>query len=164
MPQVIHLRLARLADTRQIALMSRDQIEMGLDWRWTPSRVAEQIHCPDTVVLIAGDQKAIAGFAIMHFGEEIAHLNLLAVKESHQRLGIGSRLLNWLEESSIVAGVATIELEVRARNRGARAFYKSLGYEEVRLLPGYYSGRESAIQMARFLRMSEGLNEWLRHR
>ena len=164
MPQVIHLRLARLADTRQIALMSRDQIEMGLAWRWTPSRVAEQIHCPDTVVLIAGDQKAIAGFAIMYFGEEIAHLNLLAVKESHQRLGIGSRLLNWLEESSIVAGVATVELEVRARNRGARAFYKSLGYEEVRLLPGYYSGRESAIQMARFLRMSEGLNEWLRHR
>jgi ribosomal protein S18 acetylase RimI-like enzyme len=144
--------------------MSRDQIEMGLAWRWTPSRVAEQIHCPDTVVLIAGDQKAIAGFAIMYFGEEIAHLNLLAVKESHQRLGIGSRLLNWLEESSIVAGVATVELEVRARNRGAHAFYKSLGYEEVRLLPGYYSGRESAIQMARFLRMSEGLNEWLRHR
>src|ERR687892_1394995 len=116
MPQVIHLRLARLADTRQIALMSRDQIEMGLAWRWIPSRVAEQIHCPDTVVLIAGDQKAIAGFAIMYFGEEIAHLNLLAVKESHQRLGIGSRLLDWLEESSIVAGVATIELEVRARN------------------------------------------------
>jgi ribosomal protein S18 acetylase RimI-like enzyme len=46
---------------------------------------------------------------------------------------------------------------VRADNRAGQAFYKLSGYEEIMRLPGYYQGREAALRMARFLRMSEGL-------
>jgi ribosomal protein S18 acetylase RimI-like enzyme len=41
---------------------------------------------------------------------------------------------------------------VRSNNTGARRFYRSLGFQEVALLPRYYSGVESAIWMARDLR------------
>jgi ribosomal-protein-alanine N-acetyltransferase len=158
MSEIVHLQLARLAEARAIAAMSRDLIENGLGWSWTPARVARQILCRDTAVVVARVHSGMAGFGIMYFRQEIAHLNLFAVARSRRRRGIGTRLLAWLEESAMVAGIATIELEVRISNREGRAFYKSAGYEEVAVLPGYYRGREDALQMARFLRVSEALS------
>lgn len=84
----------------------------------------------------------------MHFGEEEAHLDLLAVKPTYQRTGIGRQLIEWLEKSALVAGISIIYLEVRAKNREARMFYERLGYRRIRQVQGYYSGRESAVCMA----------------
>ena len=104
------------------------------------------------MVVAAGDEKRVLGFAIMHFGEEDANLNLLAVSPSHQRAGIGRQLVQWLEKSADIAGISTIYLELRASNLEAHSFYRSLGYWDVSLWPGYYSGREAAMRMARDLR------------
>jgi ribosomal-protein-alanine N-acetyltransferase len=145
------------ADATAIATLSRDLIETGLPWSWTPQRVGRQIRGCEAAVLVARARSGLAGFAIMHFGIELAHLYLLAVDERLQRRGIGTRLLHWLEASAQTAGIATIQLEVRASNRAARAFYRALGYEEIVQLRGYYEGREAAIRMARFLRMGAGL-------
>ena len=51
------------------------------------------IHQPDTITLVAAAQQQVIGFAIMYFGLEQAHLDLLAVRPSHQRCGVGRRLL-----------------------------------------------------------------------
>ncbi len=155
MTEDVTFKLARRCDAEPIAHMSRDLIEVGLGWSWRPARVTKQIRCPNTVVLIARARGCMTGFAIMHFRDEDAHLNLLAVKSSHQRTGIGRRLVKWLEESARVAGIATIHLEVRARNHSARAFYQSLGYREIVLVPRYYCGHESAIRMAHDLRVCD---------
>lgn len=93
------------------------------------------------------------GFAIMRFLEESAHLNLLAVDARYQRLGIGRRLMEWLEQSARVAGTFVISLEVRFNNQGARAFYRRLGYTELARIPRYYAGREAAMRMSRDLRL-----------
>lgn len=151
------LQLARREDAQPIAEMSRDLIETGLGWSWTPARVAAQIRCRNTAVLVARASAGIAGFGIMQLARETAHLNLFAVAPRRQRLGVGTRLIHWLEQSAMIAGIATIDLEVRARNRAARSFYASAGYEEVARLPGYYRGRETAVRMVRFLRMGESL-------
>src|SRR3990170_370354 len=50
----LSLRLARLSDATTIANLSRDLIEYGLRWRWTPMRVAASIRAPDVNVLVAG--------------------------------------------------------------------------------------------------------------
>ena len=92
----------------------------------------------------------------MEFGDERAHLVLLAVRPSHRRLGIGQRLLDWLLESARVAGMASIHLELRAGNDAARRFYRAMGFYETVLVPGYYrSGegrKEGALRMLRVLR------------
>lgn len=147
MSEYITLRLAKPSDAVPIALLSRDLIEIGLEWCWIPARVANHIRCPDTVVLVACTHKRLIGFAIMDFGEEDAHLNLLAVRPEHQRTGIGRRLIKWLEKSAVVAGILVVSLEVRVHNHGARRFYQALGYREVAQIPRYYSGREPAIRM-----------------
>jgi ribosomal-protein-alanine N-acetyltransferase len=151
MSQEIELRLATISDAFQIATISRDLIETGLGWSWTPSRVIRSIRRPDTTVLVADAGEQVVGFAIMYFGEEEAHLNLLAVRPDYQGAGVGRRLIEWLETSALVAGISVVYLEVRANNRGAQTFYEKLGYRKIAHVPGYYSGRESALYMARDL-------------
>ena len=149
----MELKLARLADARRIALMSRDLVEAGLPWAWTPQRVGHSIRDPDTVVLTAWAQGKLAGFAIMQFHDERAHLNLLAMDPAYRRSGVGGQLIAWLEKTARTGGIFFINLEVRARNTGARAFYKRLGYRETKSIPGYYAGRETAICMHHDLRV-----------
>jgi len=148
----VRLRLAEPADAAEIATMCRDLIEQGLGWSWTRPRVSRNLRDADTTTVVASERGQVVAFAMMYFGEDHAHLNLLAVRQSHQRRGLGRRLAGWLEESCRVAGVSAIHLEVRANNAGARRFYRALGFQEVALLPRYYSGIESAIWMARDLR------------
>jgi [ribosomal protein S18]-alanine N-acetyltransferase len=145
--------LATPADAYPIALMSRDLIEYGLSgWSWPPERVARSIQARDTVVLVAAVQRHINGFAIMSFGDVQAHLSLLAVRPSHQRCGIGRRMMEWLEESALVAGIATIDLELRVKNSAARDFYRALGFKEIAYVPGYYRGVETGLRMSRDIR------------
>lgn len=148
----ITLRFGRLADAASIAILSRELIESGLGWSWTPERVARSIRNRDTVTLIGADGTRIIAFAIMHFGDDHAHLNLLAVRPTHQRTGLGTRLMDWLMESAQVAGMATVSLELRTSNDDARRFYLAQGYTEAAYIPGYYRGRETAVRMVRDLR------------
>ncbi|MCX7893244.1 MAG: GNAT family N-acetyltransferase [Burkholderiales bacterium] len=148
----VTLRLANGGDARAIAALSRDLIEHGLGWSWTPERVARNLANPDTSAVVACEGARLIGFAIMYFGDEAAHLNLLAVRAEYQRAGVGRRLFEWLRESALVAGIAVVRLELRASNRAGRRFYASLGFEETGFVPFYYRGRETALRMALRLR------------
>jgi ribosomal-protein-alanine N-acetyltransferase len=147
----VELRLASVGEAPALAAMSRDLVELGLGWSWVPSRIARHVRDPDSVVLLAGDGARVAAFAIMRFAAEDAHLDLLAVKPAYRRAGVGRRLIAWLEQSALVAGISVIYLEVRAGNEGARAFYEELGYRPIKRVRGYYDGHESAVCMARDL-------------
>src|SRR6185503_11971596 len=147
----LSLRLARPSEAGAIANLSRDLIEYGLRWRWTPMRVAASIRAADVNVLVACAHRQIAGFAIMHYGDDDAHLELLAVAAPYRRAGVGRQLLEWLEQCAVVAGIFSVALEVRAGNEGAQLFYKRMGYRALVQLPGYYQGIEAAIRMGRDL-------------
>jgi len=147
----LSLRLARPADATTIANLSRDLIEYGLRWRWTPPRVAASIRATDVNVLVARIHDNIAGFAIMRYGDDDAHLDLLAVAPLYRRAGLGRQLLEWLEKCAVVAGIFKVALEVRAGNEGAQLFYERMGYGTLAHLPGYYQGIEAALRMGRHL-------------
>jgi [ribosomal protein S18]-alanine N-acetyltransferase len=145
------LQLARLADAETIANMSRVLIEAGLGWRWTPERVAASIRAANVNVLVAHIDNRTVGFAIMRYGDDVAHLDLLAVAPAYRRVGLGRQLLEWLEKCAVVAGMLRIDLEVRAQNTGAQLFYERMGYRTLVNLPGYYEGIEDAFRMRRDL-------------
>ncbi|MDA1118064.1 MAG: GNAT family N-acetyltransferase [Proteobacteria bacterium] len=148
----IAVRLAGARDAQEIALMSRDLVESGLGWKYDAARVQQAIRDPETLAPVACDHGRVAGFAIMEFGEERAHLVLLAIRPTHRRMGIGRRLVEWLVESARAAGIASLHLELRTGNEAARGFYRALGFDETIVVPGYYRGRESALRMIRVLR------------
>jgi ribosomal protein S18 acetylase RimI-like enzyme len=148
--------LARASDAREIAEMSRDLIEQGLTWSWTPARVQHFISGER----LDGDRRParepIAAFAIMHFGDEVAHLNLLAVATVHRRAGLGHPADELADcHRDRPPGVFRINLELRTHNEEARAFYERLGFEQLGVVPGYYQGREAALRMSRRLDKSQ---------
>jgi len=166
MTELSTLALAQSYDAREIAEMSRDLIEQGLPWSWTPARVLHFIDGRDSSVVVArnlrrgdprygdhpiGARRGIDAFAIMHFGDEVAHLNLLAVAPEHRRQGLGRQLMDWLTATAVAAGVFRIDLELRTQNEPARAFYESLGFGRESVVQGYYQGREAALRMSRRL-------------
>lgn len=146
------LEPARLADAALLASMSHELVEAGLKPSWGRERIRAHMRHPESIVLGARCGAVIAGFAIMRYAEDRAHLNLLAVDPAHRRRGVGRRLVTWLEETALTAGTFVIGLELRAENTGARTFYASLGYRELAQIPGYYQGVEAAIRMQRDVR------------
>jgi [ribosomal protein S18]-alanine N-acetyltransferase len=148
----ITLDLATPGDAMTLAQMARDYIETGLGWSYQPRRIGELIRDPDVTALVARDSACTAGFAIMSFGDDRAHLVLLAVHPSRRRRGIGHRLLDWLVESATTAGMASIHVELRADNTAAYAMYEAAGFAETFRVPRYYRGSETAVRMLRVLR------------
>lgn len=143
--------LATASDAEAIAVLSRDEIEYGFRWSWTPARVLHCIHDPHYNVIVAREGTRVIGFALMSYQAEHAHLSLFGVAPSHRRRGVGKALWNWLEETMCIAGIAAVQVELRASNAGARAFYERVGFEQVNATRGYYQGVETALHMIKEL-------------
>jgi ribosomal-protein-alanine N-acetyltransferase len=145
------IELARRREAPLLAAMSRRLVEAGLEPSWTVERIERHIRHEDSVVAAARVGGRTVGFAIMQYGDSTAHLNLLAVEPAFRRRGLGRRLVQWLEQSAVVAGTFTVSLELRAHNDIAERFYESLGYREVGRIRGYYQRVEDAIRMRKDL-------------
>lgn len=145
------IRLAFPDDARHIARMSRDFIEHGLGWSWTVGRVLRAMREPSTNVAVVLKRDCVRGFGIMQYGDDAAHLALLAIHPTQRHQGLGAHLVAWLEQSARIAGIDTVRLEARADNQGALAFYQRLGFRQRGRLIGYYEGVIDAVQMERRL-------------
>jgi len=146
------IELARRVDAERIAEMSRDLIEHGLGWSWTADRIRHAIRKPECNVAVAKHQGRVIAFGIMEYGASSAHLALFAVDPEQRRKHVGERLLTWLEEVALTAGLERVTLETRLDNLGGRRFYQACGYQVVGRIPGYYFGRESAVRMSHHIR------------
>jgi len=146
------ISLAHIDEAYAIANLSREIIEQGLQWSWTPERVGRCILSPDINVVSSRWQGEMIGFGIMFYGSNKAHLNLLGVVPNWRSRGIGHRMLLWMEKCAIIAGLESCQLELRESNNSARNFYSAHGYAEVERVRGYYQQKENAIRMARSLR------------
>ena len=142
------IRLATSDEAPAIARMSRDWIEHGLGWSWTAARVSQAIGDTSTNVAVLRKEEWLEGFGIMQYlDDDAAHLVLLAVSPLLRHQGMGRQLLRWLEQSAQVAGSTVIQLECRADNVNAIAFYRHLGYRQVGTVNGYYEGRVDAVRL-----------------
>lgn len=151
MISIPNISLATALDARGIAAMSRQYIEYGLGWSWTRERVLKAIHDRETNVAVIHEQGLLLAFGIMSYGERKAHLVLLAVDPEHRKRGLGATVLAWLEKCAITAGLERIQLEARADNPGAIAFYEEQGYSAIGLVPGYYRGTVDAVRLEKTL-------------
>ncbi len=149
------LRFATPHDAGAIAALSRDEIETGLPWTWRAPRVRHAIADPDTNVIVAGAPGAVAAFGLMYYADDDAHLLLFAVRRSQQRRGVGSALLQWLEEAARAAGARRIRVEARMDNDAARSFYNERGYHERAIVPRMYSGRLDGVRLEKWLRPAD---------
>ena len=145
------IRFAAPDDAAAIAALSRDEIERGLPWTWREGRVRRAIDDPDTNVIVVAPPGAVAAFGVMYYAEDDAHLLLFAVHRAQQRRGVGSALLQWLEDAAVAAGAQKIRVEARMDNEAARSFYNERGYHERGIVRWMYSGRLDGVTLEKWL-------------
>lgn len=151
------IRLACQPDAYHIAEMSRDYIEYGLGWSWTPARVTKAVQHDSTNVVVVTRSDVIAAFGIMEYADEHAHLNLLAVHPDHRMQGLGGWVFKWLEKCAVVAGNRRVLVEARVDNPTALTFYRSQRFTEVGRIKGYYRGRVDAIRLEKQLSVQRSI-------
>lgn len=97
----------------------------------------------------------LAGFCILMFAPDVAHLLVIAVARDWHRQGLGSVLLDWCEQQARERGLEGVLLEVRPSNASAVAFYRARGYLRIGLRRDYYPAgkgrREDAWVMQKCL-------------
>ena len=145
--------IATRGDAAAIAAMSRALIEYGLEWRWRPERVARAIADPDTNAAVVRWDGELIAFGIMEYLDDDAYLVLFAVRGSHQRQGVGSALLHWLEAVARAAGSQRIRVDARRDNVAARCFYNEHGYHERLLKARMYGEAVYGIRLEKWLRV-----------
>jgi len=111
----------------------------------TPRRIALVI-----VLAAAGPPfGAVHGFTVASLLPPQAELEMIAVAAKSQRYGLGRRLFHALATELRAADVRELVLEVRASNRPALGFYRSLGFGLTGLRPRYYTDPvEDAVLMS----------------
>jgi ribosomal protein S18 acetylase RimI-like enzyme len=146
------IRLATPGDATAIAALSRDYIEHGLGWSYTPNRILAAIRSRTTNVAVIREAGVLLVAGVMEYGETTGHLVLLGVHPAQRRRGLGAHMLAWLEQCALVAGLERIDVEVRADNPGGIAFYRQQGYAPLDRVAGYYRGILDAVRMRKTLR------------
>ena len=105
---------------------------------------------PRRIALVAAGPQfgEIRGFAVASLLPPQAELETVAVEPRSQRRGLGRLLFDELVSRLRAGGASEIDLEVRASNRPALSFYRSLGFVRTGLRRGYYADPvEDAVLM-----------------
>ncbi|WP_440952917.1 ribosomal protein S18-alanine N-acetyltransferase [Methanococcoides sp. FTZ1] len=90
----------------------------------------------------------ILGYAVLVVIKEAAHLASIATHPRFRRMGVATALLEACVLLAKENSFPLIRLEVREKNKGAREFYLSNGFEETGTIPRYYLD-DNAIVMER---------------
>lgn len=91
----------------------------------------------------------LAGFAVYWTVADERHLQNLATAPGFRRRGVGRALVRHVIGEAGRTGAATIVLEVRESNEGARRLYGAHGFRPIGLRKAYYQDNgEDAIVMA----------------
>lgn len=105
----------------------------------------------DAWVLREPDEGALAGYFLVMYAVDEAHLLDVAVAGGRQGSGLGRFLLDRIAARSRAMGMASILLEVRPSNERALQVYARYGYAQIGRRKGYYPAhegkREDAIVM-----------------
>jgi ribosomal protein S18 acetylase RimI-like enzyme len=110
---------------------------------------------PDTVLLLAHDGDELVGYALSHVlaatetfisdtwrtGERIGELESLAVLPSHRGQGIGSALLDAVDEAFEAQGIRDVIVGALPGNEGALRLYARRGFRPTWLYMSRFDGR-----------------------
>lgn len=101
--------------------------------------------------IVAESDGQIAGFTVGECIRNRGHVITIDVLDSLRRKGLGSSLMNAVEERFLRAGCEVSLLETAVNNLSAITFYKRRGYLVIKTIPRYYNGTLDALLMGRKL-------------
>ncbi len=151
----IEIRPINAADLAQVLAIAERLPEAP---HWPQTAYLNAINAQSTprrVALVAAESWAgprpgsILSFTVARLLPPQAELETIAVAPESQRQGLGRQIFHALAAELKAAGAHELLLEVRISNRPALAFYRSLGFVQTGLRPGYYADpTEDAVLMS----------------
>lgn len=109
---------------------------------WSESSLREELQNPGAVFLAAMLGETLVGYCGMHTPMGECYLDNIAVFPEYRGLGIGSLLLEELENRARRLGGSFLTLEVRPSNTGAVRLYLSRGYVREGIRKRFYRDPE----------------------
>lgn len=104
---------------------------------------------PEKRIFVADDGSRTQGFAAAQIIADVCELESIVVDAGARRIGQGTALLAALKEWARQNGAIRVELEVRAGNTPAAAFYERAGFSTDGRRRNYYSEPdEDAVLMS----------------
>ncbi len=114
----------------------------------------EELSSSFSLCLVLEEGGTISGHIGIKIVADELHVMTLAVHPERRRRGFARVLIRAALNRAVSDGARCAYLEVRPNNLAARALYRSLGFVETGVRPGYY-GDEDALLMT--LDLQEGL-------
>ncbi|MBS7620249.1 ribosomal protein S18-alanine N-acetyltransferase [Candidatus Bathyarchaeota archaeon] len=147
----IHIRTFTAKDIEPVLSIEKE----SFDDAW-PRHFFIYMHqkAPD-LFLVAVQGEMIFGFVIGEIREimfsgishkfKVGHVLNIAVKKTTRRMGIGTQLMEEIEEKFKKSGASKVTLEVRESDLSAIHFYLNRGYQEIGRVKAYYPGEDALI-------------------
>lgn len=140
----VTIRPARDSDLDDVAAIERSVFNDP----WSRRSFADLVNASGVHFLVASDERAVIGYAIVLMTGVESELANLAVARLAQHRGTGRRLLGEAMAAARARGCREMFLEVRASNAAAIKLYSSSGFEAVGRRVRYYARPiEDAIVM-----------------
>ena len=144
MNQSITIRVLTQEDIEQVLQIEKDSFSMP----WTRRSFEEVVHNPQDLYLVVDKDSEIIGYCGLWAVLEEGQITNVAIKKEYRHQGIGRLMMEALLAEGKNRGLTQFTLEVRESNLPARALYRSLGFTEIGVRPGFYDKpKESAVIM-----------------
>jgi ribosomal-protein-alanine N-acetyltransferase len=118
---------------------------------WSRANFTDSLASGYDAWLARDAQGSLAGYYLLMYAVDEAHLLDVAVAANRQGQGLGRHLLDRINARAKEQGMLSVLLEVRPSNERALAVYRRYGYQEIGRRKGYYPAheglREDAIVM-----------------
>ncbi|MGL5973130.1 MAG: ribosomal protein S18-alanine N-acetyltransferase [Oscillospiraceae bacterium] len=132
---------------KDVFLISEEQL---IDY-WSEQSFYNEIKKDNCKVFIALFDKKVVGYIAVDFYDN-CNINSFAVKEDNKNIGIGSKLLTYLENFCKEKNIEKIFLEVRESNTKAIDFYKKRDFYNVFVRNNFYKNpNENALLLDKTL-------------
>lgn len=134
-------------------LWELDQRCFSAQIAYSRRELAYYLRSKTAICLVAWHTQQIVGFVVGHADPRgFGHVITLDVEPSERRSGIGSSMMQALEERFEQASCKSVLLEVAVNNREGLNFYKKHGYSVLKILPRYYPGDVDGLLMGKRIR------------
>lgn len=147
----------RQATIQDIDILTDIEIECFQDFQQSSRRALRlSLSSPFQQVWIAehittAKQRQIVGSLVLHLHSKTLRLFSIAVRPSQRGRGIGSKLMEFVEETAVKGGFHNVSLEARQSDLSLISWYNHLGYEKTSILTDYYIEGEHALKMTKVL-------------
>ena len=130
---IIQFREFQLADYSQvIALWRRVGLIVGRSD--SPESLRKKLERDPDLFLVAQEGDRIVGVIVGSYDGRRGWINHLAVAPEHQSAGLGSMLVNQVEERLRPKGCEKVNLLIEPTNERIQGFYEQLGYARDELI------------------------------